>query len=371
MSRRQDVVIAGAGIIGCAIARELALRGIATTVLEGEATGTATPAAGGMLAPLAEAEQPGPFLQLALASASRYAAFVASLREETGEDVGFERGGKLQVAQAERDAEALAAHFEWQRAAGHDTEWLDAATLHSREPDIARDATAAIFHPEECRVDARRLARALRMAAAAAGAKFRSGTALAVLQEAGHATGLALDDGDAIEAGTVIIAAGAWSGQIRGPRDLQLRPVRGQMLALDAPHFQPPHVIQSAHCYLVPRRGRIIVGSTMEDAGFNAATTESGVAGLRAAAARIVPALARVAIAESWAGLRPATPDGLPVLGAEPEVPRLFYATGHFRNGILLAPITGYVIAALVAGESPGMDLQAFSASRFPLAAHG
>ena len=371
MRRRQDVVIAGAGIFGSAIARELARRGIRTTVLEGDATGTATPAAGGMLAPLAEARQPGPFLELALASAARYPAFVASLLEETGADVGFRRGGKLQVAQTDTDAEALAAQFAWQRAAGHDTEWLDMATLHSREPGIARDATAAIFHPDECRVDARRLADALRRAAAAAGATFRTGTALAVLQEGGHATGVALDDGESLEAGSVVIAAGAWSGHIRGPRDLRLYPVRGQMLALNAPHFQPPHVIQSAHCYLIPRRGHIIVGSTMERAGFDAATTESGIAGLHAAATAVIPALARAPVSESWAGLRPATEDGLPILGAEPEVPRLFYATGHFRNGILLAPITGHAIASLIAGENPGLDLRAFSAARFPLATHG
>ncbi|MGH7448075.1 MAG: NAD(P)/FAD-dependent oxidoreductase, partial [Longimicrobiales bacterium] len=226
------------------------------------------------------------------------------------------------------------------------------------------------------RVNNRLLAQALLASAAAAGAAFRTGHAVtSLLVRGGQITGVRLASGEQIEAPHVVLAAGAWSGQIDGlPRELPVRPVRGQMFSVDARHrshgqVQEPvlqRVVISRRCYIIPRDdGRLIVGATVEDVGFRTGPTPAGIAGLIAAAVSMIPLIEDLPLVETWAGFRPATPDCLPVIGTDPDVRGLIYATGHFRNGILLAPITAECVAALISGAVPPVSLDAFAISRF------
>jgi glycine oxidase len=183
--------------------------------------------------------------------------------------------------------------------------------------------------------------------------------------------GVELATGDIVEAPQVVIAAGCWSGQVSGlPRPIPVRPIHGQLLALKADPGSLSHVLTSPRVYLVPRRdGRVIVGATTEETGFDRAVTESAVAGLRAAAVEAVPMLAEAPLLGSWSGLRPGTPDGLPILGPDPNVDGLFYATGHYRNGILLAPLTARLIFSSLRGRPPEVEIAPFAIERFATAA--
>lgn len=366
-----EVVVVGGGIIGLASALALAGRGLEVTVIERDVPGRgAAWAAGGMLSPLAETRQPGPFLDLALASADRYAAFAAGVSEAAGLDVEYEAGGKLQVALNGRQAEELIEQHRWQVEAGHAVALLERDDALTLEPALSPETRIALLIPEEHRVDSRRLGRALWLACVRAGVRFHVGAAAVELRSSGgtRVEGVALDDGGVVPAGWVVVAAGSWSGGLGGlPRPLPIRPVRGQMAAIDAGPLASERVLLSpGGCYLVPRAdGRVVVGSTMESAGFRAIATAGGVGALLTAAVDLVPALAGAPVSEVWAGLRPGTPDGLPVLGPDPDLEGLVYATGHLRNGVLLAPITGEIVASLVTGTTPPLPVEAFAPERF------
>ena len=362
-------VVIGGGVIGCAIARHLALAGADVLVLERDRPGSeASWAAAGMLTPLAEARQPGPFLDLLIASREQYPSFAAALREETGIDVGYQDAGTLALAFSEADQAELDERFAWQSAAGLDVEELSATAAHAIEPAISPELRAALLFRSDHQVENRLLARALASAAARAGAEFRLGAEVrGVLQTKGELAGVELASGERVEAATVVVAGGSWAGRLGGlPRPLPVHPVHGQLLALDR---LPPvftHVVESPRCYLVPRRdGRLIAGATMETIGFRKAVTPAAVIALLSGALEIAPELAQLPIVELWSGLRPATPDGLPILGRDAELPGLIYATGHFRNGILLAPITGELIGELILGRALSRDLSPFSIERF------
>ena len=365
-----DVLVAGAGIIGCAAALELCRRGLRVEVVEPGTPGMeATWAAGGMLSPLGEAPGAGPFLRLGRASLARYPAWVAGIVEASGAAVEYRRHGKLEVAVDEPAEEALRAALGWRRAEGARVEWLGAEEARRLEPALAPSVRGALLLEEDHAVDNRALARALWAAAAGAGVTFRLGARVHAVERSGErATGVRLADGERLAAGAVVVAAGCWSGAVGGlPGPLPVFPVRGQMVAAGA--VPPPIervVVAPGLAYLVPRaEGRVVVGSTMERTGFHAVPTLAGVGGLMAAAARLVPALAEAALLEAWAGLRPGTPDDLPILGEDPRLPGLFYATGHFRNGILLAPITAALIAAQVTGGEPPLAVEGLGVERF------
>jgi glycine oxidase len=366
--KRTDVAIVGAGVIGCAIARELALRGFATAVIDRDEPGThASWAAAGMLAPLVEADRADPFLHLLRASARLFPGLARALREETGIDVAHASEGTLLLALDPRDDEALERRFRWQSRAGLPVVRLDRDATLELEPAISGGVRSALHFPEDTQVDNRLLGEALARAARGAGAEMVRATVERVVVEEGRARALELGGGQRVEAEFIVIAAGCWSGRIAGlPRPLPVRPVHGQLIALRAEPGLLGHVVDSPRVYLVPRRdGRVIVGTTTEETGFRKAVTPEAVARLREAAAEAVPALAAAELAESWSGLRPGTPDSLPILGADPEVQGLLYATGHFRNGILLAPITAQLLAELVTDGQPELDLTAFSVERF------
>ncbi|HEU4558000.1 MAG TPA: glycine oxidase ThiO [Longimicrobium sp.] len=364
-----DVVVVGGGVIGCAIARRAARGGLSVVVLErGTCGAEASHAAAGMLSPLAEANEPGPFLDLLLAARELYPGFAAAIEDETGVDVGYSAAGTLVLSLREEDDAELEHRFAWQRAAGLCVERLTADETRELEPAVSPAVRFALRFPGDHQVDNRDLAAALPVAAARAGAEVRTGVeALALLRDGDRATGVELADGTRIAAGAVVVAGGSWAGQLRGlPRPLPVEPVHGQLLAIETapPLFR--HVVDSPRCYLVPRaRGRVIAGATVERVGYAKTVTPWGMRRLLDGAVEIAPALDHAPLVETWSGLRPGTPDGLPILGRDPDVPNLLYATGHYRNGILLTPLTGEAIGAMLLGEEPAWELGDYGIGRF------
>ena len=366
--RDANVIIVGGGVMGCSIALRLRQAGARVTVLERSIPGAeASSAAGGILAPQMESEGPGPFLELCLRSRALYPEFAAELLALTGVNVNYLPGGLLHLAFDEAGAQRLKATVEWQRTLDLRAELLGPAEVHTLEPQLSPQVVAAARFPDDHQVDNRLLTRALTMAAAKVGASFRTGYVRGVVEEHGRVVGVDLD-GETLRADAVVIAAGSWSGLVQGvsvdPR--VVRPARGQMVQLQTrlPLFS--HVVFSDKGYLIPRAdGRVLAGSTLEFAGFEKHVTAEGLHRILSLAMELCPALASAPVQETWAGLRPYTDDHLPILGAGP-LPGLFLATGHFRNGILLAPITARLMAQAVLGESPSLDLTPFRFDRFP-----
>lgn len=370
-----DVAVIGGGLIGCSLALELTRRGATVQVLErGRPAREATWAAGGMLSPLSERLSPGPFLELGLASLDRYPAFVDSVREASGLPVEIVESGKLVVTFDPEGVEELwEAHVTGGSLRSGRICRLSRTEILEREPALSPEVRGGLLFRDEGQVNNRLLGRAVSRAAEAAGARIRSGSPVRTIRTTdGRCEGLELQDGTPVNAGSVVVAAGAWSGGIGGlPRPLPVRPVRGQMVSLDRGASLLETVVETPEAYLIPRRGGpLVVGSTMEDAGFSVETTDSAIGTLVDAARRALPGLANHPPLERWAGLRPGTPDGLPVLGPDPEIQGLYYATGHFRNGILLAPATAETLAASILGDAPpALDLTPFRPDRFSTSA--
>lgn len=362
-----DVVVIGAGIVGLSAARVLASAGRKVRILErGQVGSEASSAAAGMLSPQGEAEPGWPLLELALRSRDRHLELVPALEAETGISIELSRRGAIHVAFTLEDERRLEEKGAWQRQRGLPATALSAAELHEAEPNLSRDVRAGLLLGGDHRLDNVRLMRALAASAVSRGATIVSGRPVTeLLVESGRVAGVRAG-GEIFRAPVVVNAGGAWAGLIPGdPRPLPVEPVRGQMLSLDMAVAPLRHVIVSAQGYLVPRvDGRLLVGSTAERAGFDKSVTVNGMRHLLDAAVRLVPALADVRIADSWAGLRPGTPDGLPIIG-EGTVSGLFHAAGLYRNGILLGATVGDIVAGLVLGRAPGLDLTPFAPSRF------
>jgi glycine oxidase len=374
-----DLVVVGGGVIGLAVARDAAARGMSVVVLErGRCGREASWAAAGMLSPLGEAVEPGPFLRLALQSVRAWPGFAAELEEGTGIPLEYREGGKLRLALTDEEERRLRGRHEWARREGFAAEWLDPQRVRELEPEIAPETRGALRLDEDYRVDARALATALASDARARGVQVREGTSARSIEVRGggaregregarRVTGVRLDGGERMHAPAVLLAAGAWCGEIGGlPRALPVRPVRGQMLALRPAAPPRRRVIESERVYLVPRDdGRLLVGATVEEVGFRGGTTAEGVRGLLTAAIDLVPGLADAPLVDLWSGFRPGTPDGMPILGEHPGLEGLYLATGHFRNGILLTPATGRLLGALVAGEAQETPPREFLPDRF------
>lgn len=367
-SAREPTVIIGGGIIGCSIAWELARHGVRALVLERSVPGAeASSAAAGILGAQLECAAPGPLFELARRSRRSYAAWTARLTRATGIDVEYRASGVLEVAFDEQALKALRARFSFQRKSGERVEPLTRKQLLERVPALSPLARGAVALPDDARVDPPALFRALRIAAERAGVEFRSGAYVRrIAFEGGRARGVVLDDGSVVAATDVVVAAGSWSSLVEGASlpSGGVSPARGQMaeLVLSVPAFS--EVIHGPRCYLVPRDdGRVLVGSTVEFVGYRREVTARAVRDLLDAAIELVPALADAQLGRTWSSFRPYVADGLPVIGKAPEA-GLVIATGHHRNGILLAPVTAELVAALVRGRTPPLDVTPFSPRR-------
>jgi glycine oxidase len=348
-------IIVGAGIIGCGIARELAVRGLAPLVIDHRPPGGgATQASAGMLAPYVEAHESGPLLELGVRSLALYDDWIAAIRRDAGVDVEYRRIGTLEVALDSDEAERLKQHTD---AASVTRTWMSADAARRAHPALGSIA-GALYTPLHGYVDVRGLTAALVTAATRRGATFRESTVRAI-EQADGALRVVTDDG-ALTAPTAILAAGAWTNRIESVGKLPpLRPVRGQLLHLGWQGDPIDTIIWGPDCYIVPRTdGSILVGATVEDVGFDERTTSAGIRDLLDAACDLLPQGWGATFLDARVGLRPATPDELPVIGPDPMVPGLVHASGHFRNGVLLAPLTVRLVADWVAKgiRDPALD---------------
>jgi glycine oxidase len=369
MSRSADVVVVGGGLIGCSLAAELARRGQSTVVFErAEPGGEASGAAAGMLSPQADAAEPSPFFDLALESRGLYPDWARRAGEETGVDVGHRRTGLIRVlpADASPEGDAARASAGWQRARGLRVEELACEEL-PREIAERLDPLArrVLFYPDEAVVDPRRATRAAWLLAERSGARVETGTSVRRFTiERGACRGVETDAGP-ISSRAVVDAAGAWAafdGSL--PVAVPVVPVRGQIVEIRLSGRPLQTVLSSEEVYLVPREdGTALVGSTLEHVGFRKEVTAGAIRQLLDAAARLCPEVTSARFVTAWAGLRPGTPDGWPLLG-ESGVEGLYLAAGHFRNGILLAPATARHMADLLTGR-PAPELSPFSVDRF------
>jgi len=373
MAGKPDVVIIGAGVIGLSIAWRLAAGGASVAVFDRGAAGAgASHAAAGMLAACVEAE-PGEEALVAFGreSQARWPAFAAELQQASGIDVGLWSEGTLVVALTADDQARLHHQLMFQQKLGLPLQWISAAETRRREPHLAGKLAGAVLSPQDTQVDNRKLAAALRIAAIATGAhinEHRPVSAISFVGERAH--GIVLADGTKVAADVVVLAAGAWSRSIAGiPPELRppVRPIKGQMLALRMDAAAPliTHVVWAPGAYLVPRRdGRLLVGATVEEKGYDSSLTAGGMLTLLEAAWRAIPAVEELPIEEMWVGHRPGSRDDAPILGAAP-IRGLVYATGHHRNGILLAPVTADAIARLVLDGLAEPLIRPFGIERF------
>ncbi|NJD08916.1 MAG: glycine oxidase ThiO [Gemmatimonadetes bacterium] len=377
MSDAIDVAIIGAGVIGTSLAHELARRGAGVLVVERDSPGRrATWAAAGMLSPFGEAATDGRLVELAEESLDRYAGFVHALREQTGIDVEYRTNGKLHVAYTAAEAENLRRLAAGPFAARLQANLVAPEAARELEPELAEGIECALLVGRDHRVNNRLLAQALAAAAARAGAVIRTGTPTAGIAAAGgRVTGVRLSSGQVLPARQVVIAAGSWSGDIEGiPQALPIFPVKGQMLAIDgraringrSGRTPISRVVHGRGAHLIPREdGRILVGSTVEEVGFRTGPTPRGVRWLIESATALVPTLADLPLVETWAGFRPGTPDQLPIIGPDPDLEGLCYASGHLRSGILLAPVTAQTLADLLLEGTRHELLMPFGIERF------
>lgn len=366
--RAWDVVIVGGGIMGCGTAWELARQGARVVVLERSVPGAeASSAAAGILGAQTEAHEDGPLFELSLRSRALYPAWASRLFEATGIDVELRPSGVLRVALDAKTARKTAREFAFQTRKGCRVELLNAAQLHTKVPLLAERACGAVAFPDDSRIDPPRLLRALRIAAERSGVEFRSGAWVRrVVLDTGRARGVALDDGTVVRSRHVIVAAGSWSSLVEGvplPAGGVI-PARGQIVELMQPTPRLGPVLFGPDCYLVPRDdGRVLVGSTLEFVGYRREVTAGAVRTLLDAALTLVPSLASATWNGAWSSFRPYTKDALPLIG-ETGTRGLLLATGHYRNGILLAPVTAEIISALVLGQAPPLALPALSPLR-------
>src|SRR5271163_3649407 len=371
-AKRPRVVIIGAGVVGLGIAWRLAKRAEVSVFDRGKAGAGASHAAAGMLAACCEAE-PGEEALVALGrdSQARWPGFAEELLRVSGIDVELRREGTIVLALTADDQATLAHGLVFQQKLGLPLEWLSAAATRAKEPHLAGKIAGAVFSPQDHQVDNRKLAAALRIAAEAAGAKIHERRPVKEISvQGGRANGVVFEDGTRADADIVVLAAGAWSRSVGGlPPDRRppVRPVKGQMLSLrmDASGPLLNHVLWAPGAYLVPRRdGRLIIGGTVEEKGFDQTITAGGLLTLLEAAWRAVPAVEELPVDEIWVGHRPGSRDDAPILGPGP-LDGLFYATGHHRNGILLAPVTADAMARLILDDIVEPAIKPFGLERF------
>ncbi|MBZ0160471.1 glycine oxidase ThiO [Candidatus Methylomirabilis sp.] len=369
MAKGANVIIIGGGIIGVATAYALTRAHVKRVVLieRGGLGRQASRASAGMLVPQAEAEEPGPFFDLCLAAKDRYRGLADEIRDATGEDIEYCRWGLLYLVDP-TEHEAAKGRAAWQRSAGLRVEELSGREVRALEPALNPEIGGALFFPDEAHVRPCTVVSGLAAGARAGGAEILENVeAVDFILDEDRLRGVNVG-GKTILADTVVACAGAWSGRLldRIGHRLPMEPVRGQIIR--ARFERPPltHPVWGPVGYLVPRlNGELLIGTTVEQAGFVSASTLAGVAELCEAARTMVPNLMTAPLDRTWAGLRPRLPDGLPAIGRFANIPNLIVATGHYRNGILLGPLTGELIADLILDKEPSFPLQPFSPDRF------
>jgi glycine oxidase len=375
--RQNDVLVVGGGVIGLAVAWRARQAGMSVVVLERDAVGRATSrVAAGMLAPVAEVEfgQAGRrSLELGLRSAAMWRAFATELEASSGVSVGLLRTGTLLAARDEDDARELERQLEFRRSLGLTVRRLLASEARELEPALAPTVRLALEAPEDHSVDPRLVVVALERACDAAGVQIRADSTVSGVEldaARGRLTGVVLANGESVRGGQIVLAAGPWSGQIEGlplVAGVPVRPVKGQILRLRDPAGAGllARVLRFRGGYLVPRGdGRYVLGATVEERGFELAPTAGGVYGLLRDAHELVPNITELQIEELSVGLRPGTPDNVPAIGRG-EAEGLIWATGHYRNGILLAPLTAELVLGVLAGGEADPLLSVCSPRRF------
>jgi len=360
-----DVIVVGGGVIGLMTAWRLAQAGLTVALYEkGRPALEASAAALGLLAPRAQAGRPEVLIRLMQASLALFPKVADELRALTSIEVELQAGGLLHCALNDKELPDLEHDRQQQTQANVPVQWLSPTEALELEPSLSPYLSGALLFPTALQVDNVKLCAALTQAARRAGVKFHSGyTVTHIVQSAGRVEGIHAN-GETHAAGNVVVAAGSWADQIEGARS-PVRPVKGQALALDST-LTLRHVLESVTGYVVPRlNGQVLVGATVEELGFDKRVTAEAIQHLLTGATRLVPALKEATFVMAWAGLRPCAKDELPILGPVERCAGLFTATGHFRNGILLAPITAQFVTAWVTGNPPELDLSAFSPNRF------
>ena len=364
------VIVVGAGVIGCACAYELAAAGARVSVFDVRRVGLgASQASAGVLAPYIEGHDSGTLLELGRRSLDLYDDFVQRVTAASGLTVQYTRTGTLEVALEGDEAERLRQTGASLAARGVAAEWLESAALREKEPLVTPDALGGLLIGMHGMVGVPDFTDAMASAAMRAGASMALDTRVVSIDRGPDGqVAVATENGRSL-ADQVVLAAGTWSGQvsIAGAASFDVKPVRGQLLHLSWPTSQPlRHVLWSSRGYIVPwLNGRVLVGATVEDVGFEERATAIGVASLLDAGCELVPELWQASFTEVRVGLRPASPDGLPVIGRSAAVPGLVYAAGHYRNGVLLAPLTAALVKNLVLGAGDDAALSQLTPSRF------
>jgi len=371
-----DVVVAGGGVIGTAIAWQAAAAGLDVVLVDPELGDAASLVAAGMLAPVSEALfGEGALLRLNLLAVRRFGSFAAELESATGQAVGVRRDGTLSVAYDPGDYAALIRLTAFRRSAGLDAEELDSRACRKLEPFLTPDVHGGVLFAGDWSVDNRRYLAALREGARSAKVRSVRDRVLEIRVRDGRARGVRLAGGGDIDAARVVVAAGCWSGTIGGlPETLRavVRPVKGQLLRLRHPDGVPPvishtirAIVRGTDVYLVPRAdGELVVGATQEERGPDQTVTAGAVHDLLHDAMSVLPVTSELILAETRAGLRPGTPDNGPVVGSCGPA-GLLLASGHYRNGILMSPVTADAVLALLTGQAPAPEWEPFTPQRF------
>jgi glycine oxidase len=368
---RHDAVVIGAGLVGSAIALRLAQEGLRVALLERNAPGREASWAGaGMLSPAPDSPAAIPLVPFGRASLSLYPQFIAEIEEISGQRAGYQSEGAIELLFSADAARELSTLIALHHALGLPTEPLPLDEAGKIEPALTRRARAAAYFPYEACIDNRALIEALLAAAAICGVTLFPETLVSqILIEHGRCAGVRTGKGEIFRAQNVVVAAGAFSSLLDGiVPPLATRPIRGQMVALKS-HEEPiRHVIRSERGYIVPRDSAapqlLVTGSTLEDAGFEKRVTAGGIEKILSTAQELLPRLSNAEIVETWSGLRPDTPDHLPLLGPA-GVDGLTIATGHYRNGILLTPITAKLVREWIVEKRVSMDWDIFDPLRF------
>jgi glycine oxidase len=369
MGRPSDIIVVGAGIVGCAIAHELASRGASVEIVDDRPVGMgATQASAGVLAPYIEARENSPLLELTVRSLDLFDAFVERVRADSGAAVAYRRTGTIDIAANEAELAGLRATADVLARRDVSASMLDAEAVRREEPQLGERAIGGLLIDSHGFVGATELTRALAAAARRRGAQLVERSRVRRVSQL-HGDMIVATDRGSLTTNAVVLAGGSWSGAVAidgVDGTLPVRPVRGQLLHLGWSGTPLRRVTWSSRCYLVPwEDGTLLVGATVEEAGFDERTTVAGVSELLAAVNALAPGACRASFLSARAGLRPATPDDLPVIGASAAMPNLFYATGHFRNGVLLAPLTARLVADAMLDKRIDPLLSAVTPSRF------